>query len=102
MKTVSRGDARHEAFDKRMAETVDGDAPAHASLGQPRAINRHSMSDQQMAELHERLVAGRSNQATSERVFLRGWNACLDWVHKQIKLSCDEPVEDQPVEELAE
>lgn len=53
------------------------------------------MSDQQMAELYERLNAGRAANATAERVFLRGWNACIDWVLKQMKLTCDEPVEEE-------
>ena len=56
------------------------------------------MSDNQIAELHERLRAGRSTQANADRVFLRGWNACLDWVHKQMKLTCDEPIEAAPTD----
>ena len=52
------------------------------------------MSDQQMAELYERLTAGRSKQATAERVFLRGFNAGIDFAIKQMKLTCDEVVEE--------
>lgn len=59
------------------------------------------MSDEQMAELHQRLVNGKSNAATSERVFLRGWNAGIDFALKQIRLTCDEPLEEdmQPIDE---
>lgn len=55
------------------------------------------MSDQQTAELYERLVAGKSKKVTVERVFLRGWNAGIDYAIKQMKLSCDEIV-DEPSE----
>lgn len=51
------------------------------------------MSDQQAAEIYERLVAGKSKQATEDRVFLRGWNAGIDFAIKQVKLSCDEVIE---------
>ncbi len=56
-----------------------------------------------MAELYERLVKGKSNQATAERVFLRGWNAGIDFAIKQQRLTCDEVVEhvDQPAREAA-
>ena len=59
------------------------------------------MSDQQMAELYERLVGGKAKNATSERVFLRGWNAAIDWAIKQMRLTCDEPVEEEKEEEPA-
>lgn len=52
------------------------------------------MSDQQAAEFYERLVAGKSRQATAERVYLRGWNAGIDFAIKQMKLTCDEVVEE--------
>ena len=60
------------------------------------------MSEEQAAELYERLVAGRSKLATSERVFLRGFNSGIDFAIKQMKLSCDEVIEpvDQPSEEV--
>ena len=38
-----------------------------------------------MAELYERLMAAKSKRATPERVFLRGWNACIDFVVKQMR-----------------
>ena len=52
------------------------------------------MSDAQIAELYERLVAGRRNPATAEYPFNRGWNAGVDFALRQLKLSCDEPVEE--------
>lgn len=48
-----------------------------------------------MAELYERLVAARSKQATPERVFLRGWNACIDFILKQMRAVCDETVQEK-------
>lgn len=59
------------------------------------------MSDQQMAELYERLVKGKSAVASNERVFLRGWNAAIDWAIRQMRLACDEPVEDKESEDAA-
>lgn len=59
------------------------------------------MSDQQMAELYERLVKGKSAVASNERVFLRGWNAAIDWAIKQMRLACDEPIEDEREESAA-
>lgn len=50
------------------------------------------MSDQQMAELYERVVAGKAKKAGKDRVFLRGWNAALDWVIKQMRVVADEDV----------
>lgn len=53
------------------------------------------MSDQQVAELHERLTGGKSKKPpTIDQVFLRGWNAAIDWSIKQLKLTCDEVVEE--------
>jgi len=52
------------------------------------------MSDQQAAELYERLKAGKSKQATAENVFLRGWNAGIDFAIRQVKLTCDEVVDE--------
>ena len=51
------------------------------------------MSDQLAAELYERLSGAKSKSATKERVFIRGWNAAIDFAIKQLKLTCDEPVE---------
>lgn len=48
-----------------------------------------------MAELYERLVHGKSALATVERVFLRGWNAGIEFAIKQMRLACDEPVENE-------
>jgi hypothetical protein len=59
------------------------------------------MSDAQMAELYERLVKGKSAHATSERVFLRGWNAGIDYAMKQMRLTCDEPETPPTAEESA-
>jgi len=59
------------------------------------------MSDQQMAELYERLNAGKAKRATAERVFLRGWNAAIDWNIKQMRLACDEPIEPEKPKEPA-
>jgi hypothetical protein len=61
------------------------------------------MSDQQMAELYERISGARSNQATAERVFLCGWNCALDFAIKQMRISCDEVIEpaDMPVEQAS-
>lgn len=42
------------------------------------------MSDAQFSELYERLMAAKSKRATPDRVFLRGWNACIDFVVKQM------------------
>jgi hypothetical protein len=53
------------------------------------------MSEQWTAELYERLSSAKSSQATSDRVFLRGWNAAIDFAIKQLKLASDEPVEDE-------
>jgi hypothetical protein len=51
------------------------------------------MSDNRMAELYERLVEGKSRVATTERIFLRGFNAGIDFAIKQQRLVCDEIVE---------
>ena len=51
------------------------------------------MSDAQIAELYERLVAGRSKSVRPDRVFLRGWNAALAYAMREMKKACDEPVE---------
>lgn len=53
------------------------------------------MSDAQAAEIYERLVKGKSKVATAEHVFLRGWNAGIEFAIKQVKLACDEPVEEE-------
>jgi hypothetical protein len=51
------------------------------------------MSDAWTAELYERLSRAKAKNATADRVFLRGWNAAIDFSIKQMKLTCDEPVE---------
>lgn len=55
------------------------------------------MSEQRFAELYERLTNGRSRKADADHVFLRGWNAGIDFAIKQMKLTCDEVV-DEPSE----
>lgn len=53
------------------------------------------MSDQQASELYDRLSAGKTvKPPTIDQVFLRGWNAAIDWSIKQLKLTCDEVVEE--------
>jgi hypothetical protein len=59
------------------------------------------MSDQQMAELYERLNGAKSKRVTVERVFLRGWNAAIDFAIKQMRLVADEPVENDVEKESA-
>ena len=59
------------------------------------------MSDQQAAELYDRLQAGKSRQASAERVYLRGWNAGIDFAIKQLRLTCDEVVDDADREKVA-
>jgi hypothetical protein len=59
------------------------------------------LSDQQMAELYERLIGGKSKKATADRVFLRGWNAGIDFAIKQMRLTCDEIVEEPKQEDSA-
>ena len=51
------------------------------------------MSEQRFAELYERLTNGKKNKPTTEQVFLRGWNAGIDFAIKQMRLCCDECVE---------
>lgn len=52
------------------------------------------MSDQQMADLYEKLVAGKANVKLVEQVeskaFLRGWNAGVDFAIKQQRIVCEE------------
>jgi hypothetical protein len=55
------------------------------------------MSEQRFAELYERLTAGKAKNVTVEHVFKRGWNAGIDFAIKQMKLTCDEVV-DEPSE----
>lgn len=55
------------------------------------------MSDQRYAELYERLTSGKKKKPSIEQVFLRGWNAGIDFAIKQMKLTCDEVV-DEPSE----
>lgn len=51
------------------------------------------MSEQRYAELYERLTAAKKKNLPIERVFLRGWNAGIDFAIKQMKLTCDEPAD---------
>jgi len=53
-----------------------------------------------MAELYERLVAGKKKQTSASYPFNRGWNAGIDFAIRQQRLTCDEVVEpvDQPAE----
>lgn len=48
------------------------------------------MSDQQFAELYERLVAGKKKETGIEYPFQRGWNAAVEWVIRQMRAVCDE------------
>ena len=52
------------------------------------------MSEQRFAELYERLVGGKKKNPSTEHVFLRGWNAGIEFAIKQMKLTCDEVVEE--------
>lgn len=52
------------------------------------------MSEQRFAELYERLIAGKKKNPSIEQVFLRGWNAGIDFGIKQMKLTCDEVVDE--------
>lgn len=58
------------------------------------------MSDNQMAELYERLVAAKKKDLPVQRVFLRGFNAGIDFAIKQMKLSCDEVVDESVSHEI--
>lgn len=60
------------------------------------------MSEQRFAELYERLTNGKSKQATPERVFLRGYNAGIDFAIKQMRLCCDEVIDEEPVSQTTE
>lgn len=53
------------------------------------------MSDNQMAELYDRLVKARSEAASADRVFLRGWNAAIDCAIRHLKFVGDEAIEDE-------
>lgn len=83
-----------------MAETVGGDASALSAAAKPKAINGHSMSDQQMAELYEKLTGARFkiNGLKAMYPFQLGWNACIDFAIKQMRLVCDEPVDEKAKE----
>jgi hypothetical protein len=52
------------------------------------------MSDAQVAELYERLTKGRAIRPPVDKPFLRGWNAGIDFAIKEMRLACDEPVEE--------
>ena len=56
------------------------------------------MSDGQMAELYERLVKGKKKKPGLDQIFLRGWNAGIDFALKQMRLSCDEQAEEETME----
>ena len=47
-----------------------------------------------VAELYERLTAGKKKEKTSDYPFNRGWNAGIDFAIKQMKLTCDDPIEE--------
>ncbi len=49
------------------------------------------MSEQLVAELYERLVAGKFKETRLHYPFQRGYNAGIDFAIKQMRLSCDEP-----------
>lgn len=53
------------------------------------------MSDQRIAELYERLTAARFTVGKPKLLypFQLGWNACIDFSIKQMRLTCDEPIE---------
>lgn len=53
------------------------------------------MSDARIAELYEKLVAGRFEIKGPKIAypFQLGWNACIDFVIKQMRIVCDEPTE---------
>ena len=55
------------------------------------------MSEQRYAELYERLQDGKKKNPSVEQVFLRGWNAGIDFAIKQMKLTCDEVIEDETI-----
>ena len=55
------------------------------------------MSEQRYAELYERLTDGKKKNPSVEQVFLRGWNAGIDFAIKQMKLTCDEVIEDESI-----
>jgi hypothetical protein len=52
------------------------------------------MSEQLVAELYDRLVAGKKKETSIAYPFQRGWNAGIDFAIKQMKLTCDEPCEE--------
>lgn len=60
------------------------------------------MSEQRFAELYERLTNGKKKKTGVEQVFLRGWNAGIDFAIKQMRLCCDEVVEDETVSQTTE
>ncbi len=55
------------------------------------------MSEQRFAELYERLTNGKKKNPSIEQVFLRGWNAGVDFAIKQMKLTCDEVIDENPI-----
>jgi hypothetical protein len=65
------------------------------------AVDRHVMVDDGdgpeffCAEsdewLHERLIASKSHSSTVDRVYVRGWNAAIDFALEQLQIACDEP-----------
>lgn len=58
------------------------------------------MSDNQIAELYERLVAAKHKNLPVERVFLRGFNAGIDFAIKALRLSCDEVIDEDVSREI--
>jgi hypothetical protein len=57
------------------------------------APERNAMSDNQMAELYERLVAGREKKVLVNQPFKRGWNAGIDFAIRCMRLSCNDAME---------
>jgi ribosome modulation factor len=51
------------------------------------------MSEQLVAELYDRLIAGKFKERRIEYPFQRGYNAGIDFAIKQMRLACDEPDE---------
>jgi hypothetical protein len=52
------------------------------------------LSDQQVAELYDRLAQGKKKETSLHYPFQRGWNAAIDFAIRQLRLTCDEPIEE--------
>jgi hypothetical protein len=53
------------------------------------------LTDQFSAELYDRLQAGKFAETGPDYPFKRGYNAAIDFAIKQLRLTCDEPIEDE-------